>query len=389
MTAASPPTEPTPAGPAPATDGGFRATVVTDLHDDAVWRRWSALEGDGIATVFQSAALVRPLLTRLAPSFGARPLVVEVTDADARPVLSLALVARATPIGRRLEFPDFGLIDHNAPILRRDLDLSGGRAEALRRAILAALPAHDALLLTKMPPTVEGHPNPLAAWPGVAPMSVVTMVYDPAERPIAELSAVKESARKRRKLARDGGAIRRVTDPARALELLDFAFDLRAAKAGREGRHETIERPEVRAFYRALLGGGLADGAAVIWEVVLADRTIGMVHGLARRDRFSGTLMATDDDETLAPYSPGMIAVATVLEDHVATRGGPFDLGPGEHPYKLRFGGVPFELVEYARAATPLGLPTLADRALRRTVRAHLRRNPELKARLYRLMGWG
>lgn len=389
MTTASPPSETPTATCGPIADGDFRATVVSDVHDDALWRRWSALERDGIATVFQTAAVVRPLLTALAPSFGTRPLVVEVADADGRHVLSLALVRRATATGRRLEFPDFGLIDHNAPIWRSDLDLAGGRAEALRRAILAALPGHDALVLAKMPPAVEGRVNPLAAWPGTTAMNVVTMVYDPATHPVSDLPAVKESGRKRRKLTRDGGAIRRVVDPARALELLDFAFALRAAKAGREGRHENIERDAVRDFYRAVVATGLADGSAVVWEVVLGDRTIGMVHGLARRDQFSGTLMATDDDETLAPYSPGMIAVATVLEDHVTARGGLFDLGPGEHPYKLRFGGVPFVLVEHVRAATPLGLPTLADRALRRTVRAQLRRNPALKARLYRLMGWG
>ena len=376
------------ASPSPAGDG-FRAAITFDMGDDALWRRWGDLADDGIATVFQAVGVARPLLAGLAPIFGVRPFVVEVFDGAGRHVLSLGLVARRTAVARRIEFADFGLIDHNAPIWSGDLDLGGGRGAALQRAILAALPPHDALILGKMPAEVEGRPNPLAAWPGTVPMNVVTMVYDPATRPPSDLSAVKESGRKRRKLARDGGAIRRVDDVDRASALLDFAFDLRAAKAHREGRREIIEQRAVRDFYRAIIVGGLADGSAVVWEVVLGERTIGMVHGLARRDRFSGTLMATVDDDGLAPYSPGMIAVASVLEDHVANRGGRFDLGPGEHPYKLRFGGEPFELVEHGRAATPFGLFAIADRAFRRTVRALLRRNPELKGRLYRLMGWG
>jgi CelD/BcsL family acetyltransferase involved in cellulose biosynthesis len=376
-------------GPVNVADGVFRAVATFDVTDAALWHRWRALERDGVATAFQTTTVIRPLLCELAPAFGARPFVVEVFADDGRHVLSLGLVRARAPLARHVGFPDFGLIDHNAPIWRRDLDLSGGRAEALRRAILAALPGHDALLLGKMPKTVEGRPNPLVDWPGVTEMNVVTMVYDPAARPSADLPAMKESGRKRRKLDREGGAIRRIDDPARARELLDFAFALRAAKAGREGRREALERPDVREFYRTVVTGGLPDGSAVVWEVVLGERTIAMVHGLVRAGHFHGTLMASDDDPGLQPYSPGMIAVATVLDDHVANRSGPFDLGPGEHPYKRRFGGEPAPLYEYGRAATPLGLAAIADRAARRAVRARLRRHPEFRARLYRLLGRG
>lgn len=364
----------------------FRAVVVTDLDDEAPWARWRALAESGVATPFQTVAFTRPLLTRLAPAFGARPLVVEVREGDS-PVLSLALVQRRGWVSRRIEFADFGLTDLAAPIWRRDLDLSGRRADALRRAVLAALPPHDVMLLAKMPTDVDGAPNPLADWPGTAAMNVFTMLYDPAKRPVSDLSAVKESGRKRRKLDRDGGALRRVDDLARALELLDFAFALRAEKAERDGRRESLERPEVRAFYREVVTAGLADGSAAVWEAVLGDRTIGMVHGLAHDGRFNGTLMATVEDDGLHVYSPGMIAVATVLEHHVANGGRLFDLGVGELPYKLRFGAEPAPLVEYARPATPLGLWALADRRLRARVRGELRRRPELRARIYRLLG--
>lgn len=389
MTSTSDRPAPKENGPANVADGAFRAVATFDVADAALWSRWRTLERDGIATAFQAATVARPLLCDLAPAFGTRPFVVEVYAADGRHVLSLGLTRTRSLLARRVGFPDFGLIDHNAPIWHRELDLSGGRAEALRRAILAALPGHDALLLAKMPKTVEGHPNPLADWPGVREMNVVTMVYDPARRPATDLPAMKESGRKRRKLDREGGAIRRVDDPVRAADLLDFAFTLRAAKAGRDGRRESLDQPDVRAFYRTIVAGGLADGSAVVWEVVLGERTVAMVHGLARAGHFHGTLMASDDGTGLQAYSPGMIAVASVLEDHVASRSGLFDLGPGEHPYKRRFGGEPSPLYEYDRAATPFGLAAVIDRATRRALRARLRRHPEFRARLYRLLGRG
>lgn len=362
----------------------FRAVATFDVDDAALWRRWEALRAVGAATPFQSAAFQRPLLTDLAPAFGRRPFVVEIFDADGTHVLSVGLVLGRSRIATHVEFPGFGITDQNAPVWRRDLDPAAG--EALRAALLAALPRHDALLLAKMPERIDGLANPLAGWPGTSAMNVVTMVYDPASRPPAELPAVKEAARKCRKLRREGGDIRRVDDLDRAFALLDFAFALRADKAGRAGRRETIDLPQVQAFYRAVLSAGHGDGSVPVWEVVLGDRTIAMALGLAGGGRFNGTLMATDDDVDLAPYSPGMIAVATILEDHVAAGGGLFDLGPGEQPYKRRFGGEPAGLVEYDRVASPLGLPGAADRGLRRLVRRFLRRHPGLKARLQPLI---
>jgi len=380
------PSDPPATPVAPSSGAALRTVTTFDVADEALWRRWRTLSETGFATPFQTVAFARPLLTRLAPAMGARPFVVEVHDDAGRHLLSLGLCLWPGLVGR-IEFPDFGLTDLCAPVWSADLDLAGDAGEALRRAVLAALPRHDALLLTKMPLEVAGRRNPLADWPGTVAMNIVTMVYDPASRPVGELSAVKESGRKRRKLARDGGAIRRIADGARADALLDFAFALRDAKARRVGRRESLERASVRDFYRAVVAEGLDSGEVRIWEVVLGERIVAMVLGLVHAGRFNGTLMATLDDDGLHVYSPGMIAVAAVIEDHVATGGRLFDLGPGEHPYKTRFGGEPAPLVEVGRAATPFGLLPLADHRLRRAARAVLRRHPALRARLYRLLG--
>lgn len=380
------PTSHAPEFPRPTASTGLTARTTFDLADAALWARWADLAA-GHATPFQTLVFARTLLTGLTPAMGARPFVVEVHD-DGHHVLSLGLCLHPG-LGARIEFPDFGLVDLAAPVWRSGVDLSGPRAEELRRAVLAALPRHDALVLAKMPETVGGARNPLADWSGVAAMNIVTMVWDPARRALTELSAVKESGRKRRRLTREGGAIRRVEDLGRARLLLDFLFTQRDEKARRDGRRESLERPEVRAFYRDLVEVGLPAGAVRLWEVVLGDRIIAAVLGLAHAGRFNGTLMATVEEDGVAVHSPGMIAIAAVVEDHAAGGGELFDLGPGEHPYKTRFGGEPRPLFEVDRAATPLGLIALADRRFRRLVRALLRRHPVFRARLYRLLGRG
>ncbi len=367
----------------------FQARACFDLADEALWRRWQTLETIGVASVFQTCAFVRPLLTELAPALGHQPFVVEVFDAAGGHVLSMGLVRDHGGGIRRVEFADFGLCDLTGPIWRRDLDSSPEALEALRRSILAALPPHDVLLLTKMPKVVEGVANPLVAWPGVSAMHVATMVFEPGEIAPADLPAVKESARKRRRLARDGGVLQRVESAERAADLLEFAFDLRDERARREGRHELLSHPAVRDFYRRVVGDGLATGAVEMWEARLADRPIAMIQGFVHRRRFNGTLMATATDDGLNVYSPGMIAIAAALEHHVANRGGAFDLGAGEHTYKARFGGEPQFLHEYDRAATLLGQVSVINHRLRRTIRSYLRRHPVLRARLYRLLGKG
>jgi CelD/BcsL family acetyltransferase involved in cellulose biosynthesis len=369
--------------------GAFRAVATFDVDDEALWRRWRDLERRGSATPFQTTAVARPLLTDLARAFGARPFVVEVHGAGDRHVLSLGLVARRASMLRRIEFPDFGLIDHNAPVWSEDLDTSPRTIAALREAILAALPAHDALVLAKMPPEVGGLPNPLAQWPGTKPMSVVTMAFDPSTRPAGELSGVKDIERRRRKLVRNGGGVDRVGDIERAHRLLDFALDLREEKARRDGRHETIADPAARRFYHAIVANGFVDGTVRIWEVTLGERTIAMLLGLFHAGRFHAVLIATDDDPRIGTYSPGLISVGSSLLALVDAGGGIFDLGPGEHPYKRRFGTEPYQLVELSRARTPLGLAVTADRGFRRFVRTRLRRHPTLRARLYRMLGWG
>ena len=346
-----------------------RARRIEAVDDSAVWERWSALEEAGIATAFQSRIFVEPLIRRLAPALGRRGFVVEVADRSG-PILAAAFTLHWRRGITIVELADCGLSDYAAP----------------ERAVLAALPPHDVLVLRKMREQICGHANPFAHFAGARSMWTGTLAVDPVEALAAGGGAVKESKRKARKIVREGGRVRRIAARAEALAAMESLFAFRAARAAKVGGQ--LNHPAVRDFYREVIGRGLGTGFAVVHEIAAADRLLGVVQGFVYRGRFHGTLMGfAADDPASAAVSPGLAGVVHALADHAETGGTVFDFGPGEHPYKARFGGIAADYGQVTRAATIRGLVPLALDFARCEGRRVLRGRPALAARVRRWRG--
>lgn len=367
-----------------------RAAVVArrceDVDDPAMWERWSALEETGVATAFQSRAFVEPLLRRLASAQGLRPFVVEVCDA-AGPLMAAAFVRRRRHGAVVVELADCGVSDYAGPILRADADLDADAVAAVEAAVLAALPPHDALVLRRMPETIGGRRNPLAAFSGVQAMCAGTLAVDAAATVAAAPRAVKEPLRRMRKLIRDGGTVRRIACEAEAAVALERLFAIRDRTKRVQGAADTVADPAVRAFYRAVIPPAAASGFAAVYEIATADRVLAVVQGFVYRGRFHGTLMGfAADDPASAAYAPGLVGVVKALEDHARIPGGIFDFGAGGQAYKARFGGTPSRLVQVSHATTLLGLAPLAADSARRAARRLLGAHPALGATVRRAL---
>ncbi len=363
------------------------ASRVDDVDDPALWDRWSALEERGVATAFQSRAFVEPLVRGLAVRQGLRPFVVEVSDA-AGPLLAAAFVRRRQGRVEIVELADCGVSDYAAPLVRADVALEPDDTAALEAAIRSAMPAHDALFLRKMPERIAGRRNPFADFSGMRSMHTGTIAVDAAAAMAAGHGAVKEGLRKARKLVREGGAVRRIVDPAEAEIALDRLFAFRDARMVKRGTVDTSADPLVRGFYREVVPPAAASGFAVIYEIAAADRVLGIVQGFAYRGRFHGTLMGfAVDDPASASISPGLVGVVKALADHAETPGTIFDFGAGEQAYKARFGAVATDFVQVARAATLRGMAPVATDAARCEGRRLLRAHPDLAEKVRRLRG--
>lgn len=365
----------------------FSVRVSSDVDDDAPWDRWSALEAAGCATAFQSRAFVEPLTRRLAPALGAEPFVVEVADGDG-PMLAAAFVRRRIGDLRVVEFADLGYADYAAPIFRRGMNLDPAAAAAIEAAVRKALPPHDALFLRKMPDRVDGEPNPFALLAGARPVGTGPRVVDLGAADVRDLGVVRHMRTNLRRLERRGGTIRRLTTRAEALAALDRLFALREVRSAALGEVSSFARPEVRAFYRAVVGTGVETGFAPVYEVDFEGEILAVLQGFAHRGRFNVTLVAFDVASRAAKtYSPGLVTFVQALLDHADAGGAHFDLGPGEHAYKERFGGTIVEHVELLRAGGAGGVVPVVLETARREARAFLRDRPALRDGVRRLRG--
>jgi CelD/BcsL family acetyltransferase involved in cellulose biosynthesis len=366
----------------------IQAHRIDAIDDGRVWDRWSALEDAGVATAFQSRAFVEPLMRRLVPAFGCRGFLVEVSDRTG-PVLAAAFALYRRQGATIVELVDSGLSDYAAPIFMPRagaLDLS--RIAAVERAVLAALPPHDALFLRKMPEFIGGYANPFASFAGARSMHTGTLTVDPTEVVAASSGAMKEARRKTRRLIRERGRVRQITDRAEALAALDSLFAFRAARAADVGAKDILRHAVVRDFYRKVIGDGVGTGFAVVYEIAAADRLLGVVQGFVYRGSFHGTLMGfAADDPASAAVSPWLVGVAHALASHADAGGGAFDFGAGEQAYKTRFGGVTADYRQVARAITVRGLAPVAVDSVRREGRRVLRNHPALAARARRWFG--
>src|SRR5664279_4547454 len=124
--------------------------------------RW---DGAGYGTSFQHKHW-------LAAWYGAfdtaSPLIAIISDSATNRLLALLpLIYRVQRGVRIVEFADLDLTDYNAPILARGVSHGAMDSNRLCRALLAALRALpegvDLIRLQKMPASVDGRPNPLAA----------------------------------------------------------------------------------------------------------------------------------------------------------------------------------------------------------------------------------
>ena len=123
---------------------------------------WTALQDAACSTAFQTYSWISLLLDKVGNALSATPAIVLVSSESGTPLMLIPLAERRHGPMRVLEFVDFGISDYNAPIIRRDFAAELGRQgfSALWRRILEQIGTADTVDFKKMPPTIEGVPNP-------------------------------------------------------------------------------------------------------------------------------------------------------------------------------------------------------------------------------------
>lgn len=317
------------------------------------------------ATPFQHPDWLTAWLDRFGGEAGRRPVMVEVRrPGGGEPVVRLPLsFERFSRVVRVWRPWDGGVCDYNGPIVARDFHPSRDEAMAIWRAIVAALPASDVVVVDKMPRRLGGRDNPFADLPGVHASfnrcHAVALGPDAAAtRARFDGTMLRSLARKRRKLENKGRLVFDLPTGAEAEAAISAALGWRAARFAEANRGRET----------AALDGFFADVAARasiarVGRLRLDDRLLAA--GLGTLTGTSFQLVVTGFDEAFKNWSPGLLMVEDIIAAAEAAGAEVFDFTIGAEFYKRDFGVAAEPLVDLFAARGLVGRLAVAHRLRR------------------------
>ncbi|MCV3209883.1 GNAT family N-acetyltransferase [Mesorhizobium sp. YC-39] len=316
---------------------------------DAIGLSVSAADGAAFATYakFCSSALFAPAqsatwILNWAAETGADVLVATLNTGD-QPVFALALeVTRRGPfrvarfVGGRHANGNFAAADPHW--------LANGHGEAIRSvpaAIAKARPDIDLVALERLLPDLDGIANPLASFPHF-PSPNLSLAADLAGGFDALL--LRASGKRRRKKHRSQmrkfeavGSHRRMEakTPEEVNRLLDAFFEMKEFRFRKMGVVNVFGEPEVRAFFRALFIGALAEKnpSFVLHGLEVAGK-LRAVTGSSRSGKRLICEFGAIAEDDLAHTSPGDFLFFDNIEEACEKGFEIYDFSVGDEPYK-------------------------------------------------------
>ena len=347
----------------------------------ALEQPWRALEATGHRWPFQCFGWQMAWWETLGR--GVQPCPVLVEDA-AGPAMILPLGVYRRHGLRVLGFGGGIVTDYHAPLLRRGFvaDMA-----SLWPRILAALPPADLLALDKMPPDVEGAPNPMAALDGVTEHDAAFSLSLPAS--LDALLATRranlrgDSRRKRRRLNEIGPLRHEEADGPAAMETALAAMMQRKSRRWIEtGNRDAFLDPAMGAFYRL----ATERCPAVASRLLVGEEVVAAHWGLRDRGRFLYLMVGWSGGDW-GKLSVGRIMVEELIGSAIAHGDHTFDLTVGGEAYKLDWSDARMPLLALEQALTWRGAALLRARDAARAAKARIKAVPALHALAKRLRG--
>jgi CelD/BcsL family acetyltransferase involved in cellulose biosynthesis len=344
-----------------------------EVREGADWDAvgWPSIAADPALemSVFQSREFLETWMATIGRDRTVRPVLVVVSDVDARPVLYLPFVVVSRLGVNVLRFMDAGVSDLNVPIMARGRRLTETEFVAVWKKIRSLLPPVDAIDLSKMPDHLNGLRNPMTYLPCA---SEHLYGHSVALSDLPEIHARAPVVRMRKKLRRqfqrlrELGPTRYVSNPAvsELPQVVSELFDLKRMQYLRTRGRDFLEGPGIRAFYRAMATpdrlGRISDLSALMCGEEVASAHLGFIG----RGRFYYVMPAYDT--RFRALAPGYQLLDHLLSHCRDVGYEVFDLGEGEHRYKEKFMTHQVRLRTYQRAMTVAGMIYLQANRIRR-----------------------
>ncbi len=361
----------------------FSARLLAGLGDPF----FSGMTGDG-RNVFQSVVFLGALEKHVLAG-GESLALVGVADGAGKALAVLPFVRRRKFGVAYIEGVDFGLVDYFAPCFSGDAPLSAVETAGLWRAAVRAVPGVHAVAFKKLPRLLHGRPHALSGADFLKPMganATTLMMHDAAGAARVfpdKMSLAREVRRKSKKLEQVGAlSFDEAATNAEVDAAMQHLVAFRTARFSELGRRDALLDPHVVAFYRALADRDCERPCGRLFTLRAGEHAVAVIYGFAYADVFTLIAPAMTTCKQTQAGSPGLVALFKALEWCKAQNFAVFDLSVGSLFYKSRFDAETVELFEYQQALTPLGLPIVAEHALRRRVRHLALTHPEVRTRL-------
>lgn len=307
------------------------------------------------ATAFQNPIWLRELYEKLAPSRGAKAVVITGRIPETQELaFVLPMTMRRLNGIRLLESADLGVSDYSSPIVNRTM-VDMVKQEQLHSSIDDVIGNYDVL---RLKPIREQTVN---LWSLFFSGNYQQLDFSSHEMPIGSSfeewreatyapSFRKEVDRKLRKFNRDVDLkfeILTCEDAANAVK------DIQQLRAGRfDG--DPIQQDFVLSFYQQVARRGCDQGIAHVHKLSADGELVGALFGLSRNGVHHGILMGSNYDR-FGKYSPTMLMVDQLLRDWHESGGIITDFNIGDEPFKRRFGAKPVNLYQLCKPKGPIG----------------------------------
>lgn len=383
-------------GPVFAAPSSQPARYTARLHTsfDAVAPLWQAFETQG-ATAYQRLDWARSVIDHLGQTMRASPLLVEVTEAGGGRAVMLLPLALVRQRGYRVvTWLDLGVCDYAAPLLAPGIDLGPEAMASIWRAVRAVLPRADLIRISRIPGSVQGRPNPLAALAQCRRMEMQASGVDIEGDPATLIDRLcrpgprKDMAKLRRRLDRQGEvAFVKASTPAEVDTIFDALVEQRRTRFSEIGRFDLLSRPDVEAFYRSGAHAGLSGGPARLFGLSVGGTWIAAAYGLVHAGTFHGLLL-TMAGGPWRNTSPGLHVAADCMRWARAEGLDYFDFTVGVMPYKEDFGVQTRDLEELVEVASLRGRLITTALSGAAGAKTWLATHPEWYARIQKARRW-
>jgi CelD/BcsL family acetyltransferase involved in cellulose biosynthesis len=321
------------------------------------------------------------------------PVIAVITDARTLEQAALLPLVRRRRRGVRIiEFADLDLTDYNAPLLGPAAPRDAAGAQAMWQELLAALTrmqgGADLIRLRKLPPDLDGRPNPLALLAAPFRSAVNGNLVTTGEDFDAWRHSLGRNARKGflkswRVFSRDPQAqFSIITDPEQASRVMAAMEMQQGARMQALGLSYSLNDQAYAAFYRDLVAANLRSGYAVLTALMVGEEVVATLLGVRNGSRYV-MVRFSNAGEKWANCSPGLLVIERTMAALHADGVRSFDFGTGNYAYKRKFGVTQLPLLNITKALSWRGKPlALRDRIVR-----EVRRFPRLAARISRALG--